>query len=74
MNNNFLTLVFSESNFVKEKTGYNVFFIYSPTSIQLSYDVVCEAIRKKEQKILEAHKSKNQYLEVKELLEGEKNK
>ena len=74
VNNNFLTLVYSESNYVKEKTGYQVVFIYSSAAIQLGNDVVCEAIRLRELKIIEENKSKNQYLEVKELLEGEKNK
>ncbi len=72
--NNFLTLVCSESNAVKEKSGYNVFYILSPAVIQIAYDVVCEAIRVHEQRIAEENKSKNQYLEVKVFLEGEKNK
>jgi hypothetical protein len=74
VNNNFLTLIYSESNQIKEKSGYQVFFIYSPQAIQLSYDVVCEAIRIRELKIIEENKSKNKYLEVKELIEGDKNK
>lgn len=74
MNNNFLTLIYAESNQVKEQSGYHVYFVYSPQAIQLGYDVVCEAIRIREQKIFEANKSKNKYLEVKELIEGDKNK
>lgn len=72
--NHFLTLVCSESNVSKEKFGYYVFYIMSPNTLQVSYDVICEAIRIQEQKLAEEHKSKNQYLEVKVFLEGEKNK
>ena len=54
--------------------GYNVFNVMSPHTLQISYDVICEAIRIQEQKLAEEHKSKNQYLEVKVFLEGEKNK
>lgn len=72
--NHFLTLVCSESNLAKEKIGYNVFYVMSPGTLQISYDVICEAVRIQEQKLAEEHKSKNQYLEVKVFLEGEKNK
>jgi len=72
--NHFLTLVCSESNATKEKIGYNVFFIMSSNTLQISYDVICEAIRIQEIKLAEEHKSKNQYLEVKVFLENEKNK
>ena len=74
VNTNFFTLIYSESNSIKEKTGYQVYFVYSPEAIQLSYDVVCEAIRLREIKIIEENKSKNKYLEVKEQLQGEKHK
>jgi hypothetical protein len=74
INNNFLTLILSESNIVKEKTGYQVFSIYSPEAILLGYNVVCEAIRIRELKLIEENKSKNKYLEVKEQFEGDKNK
>jgi len=69
-----LTLIYAESNGVKEKSGYQVLYIYSPEAIQLGYNVVCEAIRIRELKIIQENKSKNKYLEVKEQFEGEKNK
>jgi hypothetical protein len=74
INNNFLTLVFAESNCTKEKTGYQLFSIYSPDAITLAYNVVCEAIRIREQKLIEENISKNKYFEVKEQFEGDKNK
>ena len=74
VNNNFLTLIYAESTHVKERSGYQVYYINSPESIQLGYNIVCEAIRIRELKILEENKSKNKYLEVKEQFEGEKNK
>jgi len=72
--NHFLTLVCSESNATKEKTGFNIFYIMSQNTLQVSYDVICESIRIHEIKLAEEHKSKNQYLEVKVFLENEKNK
>jgi len=72
--NHFLTLVSSESCLAKEKTGFNIFYVMSQNTLQISYDVICEAVRIQEQRLLDEHKSKNQYLEVKVFLEGEKNK
>ena len=66
-------MVSSESNNSKEKTGFNIFYILSPSNINSSYDVIYQSIKLHELKLLENIKSKSQYLEVKEFLE-EKNK